>query len=278
VSHWLPDVIADNPQQGDISMSNFRSGQWLNSTALISLIAVVGSVQMALAAEPAGETTMVKTIATASGAGASRPLTAESQVFIGEMIKTNGTGVAQLLFLDKTRMVIGPNSELTIDEFVYQSNGTVSSLVIGATRGAFRFLSGSSEKAAYRIDTPLASIGVRGTAGDITIHEDGSASFAIYEGAFRICTREDPRRCAILEESCTVITLDTRNNFEWKSNIFERTQYMAENFPFAFANNGLQKPYRVRSGSCNVQSGVVPEPFEPSSTPPRRPKRPNDIN
>ena len=40
-------------------------------------------------------------------------------------------------------------------------------VAIRLTSGAFRFVTGNSEKTAYKITTPLATIGVRGTTLDI---------------------------------------------------------------------------------------------------------------
>lgn len=246
---------------------------------VLPLVALMAGGQVASAAELAGETTAVETTATAADAEKTRVLIAKSQIYVGELIKTDESGVAQLQFLDETRMVVGPNSQLTIDEFVFQSDRTAKSLAVNVARGAFRFLSGSSDKTAYRIETPLATIGVRGTAGDITVNEDGSASFSIYDGAFRICTRERPRRrCAILEGRCSLVILNQELEFDWLKNVYERTEFLRDNFPFAFDDYRLQSSYRVDSGSCEMREYHVPEqdPTESAAAPP--PPSPRDDN
>ena len=227
--------------------------------ALCSL-ALLALVQPASAADPAGEAVGVTANATASGEVGDRILQARSRIFSGDLIETDQTGIAQLEFLDETRMVVGPGSRLTIDDFVFQSDNTVRRLTVNAARGAFRFITGRSDKAAYTIRTPVATIGVRGTKGDITVHDDGSASFSIYDGAFRICSLQVPRRCAVLEGSCSVIVLDRDFNYDWLQNVYDRTDYMEENFPFAFDERRLRSPFQVASGSCELREGHKPDP------------------
>ena len=252
-------------------MSGFLFGSGHGSSPGMALLsaALLAFVSPALAADPAGEAAGVTANATASGEIGDRILQARGRIFSGDVIETDQTGVAQLEFLDETRMVVGPGSRLTIDDFVFQSNNTAQRLTVNAARGAFRFITGVSDKGAYTIRTPVATIGVRGTEGDITVHEDGSISASIYDnGAFRICSLEKPRRCAVLEGSCSVIVLNKDFEFDWLQNIYERTGYMEENFPFAFGERRLQSPFQVSSGSCEFRAGPRKDPnsggdFEP---------------
>ena len=60
-------------------------------------------------------------------------------------------------------------------------------IAIRLTTGAFRFVTGHSEKTAYKISTPLATIGVRGTILDI-LSQRGQTIVVLQEGASRVCT------------------------------------------------------------------------------------------
>ncbi len=55
------------------------------------------------------------------------------------------------------------------------------------TTGAFRFVTGHSDKNAYKITTPLATIGVRGTTLDI-LSQRGRSVVVLQDGAARVCT------------------------------------------------------------------------------------------
>jgi hypothetical protein len=56
------------------------------------------------------------------------------------------------------------------------------------TSGAFRFVTGNSDKTAYKITTPLANIGVRGTILDV-MSQRGRTTMVLQEGASSVCTR-----------------------------------------------------------------------------------------
>jgi hypothetical protein len=86
----------------------------------------------------------------------------ESPVYSGDRIVTDTIGNAQIKFRDDTRLVVGPNSALVIDAFVFNKDDSARQVSISALKGAFRFISGKSPKDVYNITTPTATIGVRG--------------------------------------------------------------------------------------------------------------------
>jgi adenylate cyclase len=86
-----------------------------------------------------------------------------SQLFEQEVVKTGVASVAQLLFLDQTSLTIGPKAQVKLDKFVFDPNKKVGDVVLSATKGAFRFVSGVQDPHSYTINTPVATIGTRGT-------------------------------------------------------------------------------------------------------------------
>jgi hypothetical protein len=113
-------------------------------------------------------------------AGAGRALSPGSNVFERETVRTGAASIAQLLFLDQTSLSVGPRSEVVLDQFVYDPSRNTGDVVLSATRGAFRFISGSQNPLSYRINTPAATIGVRGTIIDCAV---GSLTCVVQEGA-----------------------------------------------------------------------------------------------
>jgi hypothetical protein len=83
-------------------------------------------------------------------------------VYSGDRITTDTIGNAQIKFRDDTKLVVGPNSALVIDAFIFNKDDTARQVSISALKGAFRFISGKSPKDVYRITTPTATIGIRG--------------------------------------------------------------------------------------------------------------------
>lgn len=96
-----------------------------------------------------------------------RPLNVGNDVHANDRVRTGDTGAAQLLFLDETSLNIGPKSEVTLDRYVYNPSRGTGNVVMSATKGAFRFVSGSLNPVSYTIKTPQAVIGVRGTIVDL---------------------------------------------------------------------------------------------------------------
>jgi hypothetical protein len=87
-----------------------------------------------------------------------------SELRANETVRTGDAGKADLVFVDRTNLTVGPTSEVVLDKFVYDPVGNKGKVVIQATRGAFRFATGTQDHSAYQLNTPYGSLGVRGTA------------------------------------------------------------------------------------------------------------------
>ena len=84
-------------------------------------------------------------------------------VFQNERVHTGEESQTQLVFLDHTHLGVGPKSEVTIDQFVYNPDRGTGRVQIEASRGVFRFVTGSQDKKDYEVVTPSGTIRVRGT-------------------------------------------------------------------------------------------------------------------
>jgi hypothetical protein len=105
-----------------------------------------------------------------------RVLELEDDVYHNELIETEEESATKLIFLDETALTLGPESSIVLDRFVYDPDPSKASLVMTATRGIFRFASGKLPKNAYRLHTPAATIGIRGTVLDFAIERDDGGS------------------------------------------------------------------------------------------------------
>jgi hypothetical protein len=102
--------------------------------------------------------------------GADRVIAVGSKLLQNERIVTTGKGRTQLLFLDGSALTIGPNSDVVLDEFVYDPSTKTGKLAFSATKGLFRLVGGKiSKKTAVTFTTPTAVIGIRGGIGIITV-------------------------------------------------------------------------------------------------------------
>ena len=71
-------------------------------------------------------------------------------------------GIAKLVFIDLSKLSVGPKSEIRLDKFVYDPNKSAGTVAVQATRGSFRFVTGSQGGGTYQIKTPYGTLGVRG--------------------------------------------------------------------------------------------------------------------
>ncbi len=87
-------------------------------------------------------------------------------IFLGDNVNSAKSSTLQILLMDETTFTVGPSCELTIDKFVYNPNSNSNSMSAKVKNGAFRFMSGNvsrSQNSTVEIDSPIASMGVRGT-------------------------------------------------------------------------------------------------------------------
>lgn len=93
------------------------------------------------------------------------PLGTNDKVFWQDILETRGKARLNVLFIDNTRLMMGNDSRLTIDELVFQPNQKGRAL-FSLSQGVFRMVTGSLNKinnSDFTLRTPLATIGVRGT-------------------------------------------------------------------------------------------------------------------
>src|SRR5262245_20354628 len=132
------------------------SHKWTAAFAVAVLFALQPTASNAQAR--IGSANSVKPEASGSVGGT---LSAGSSVHANETIKTGSSGQAGLGFVDKTNLHVGPSSSVRLDKFVYDPNKGTGSVVIDATKGAFRFSTGGKGGDA-KIKTPHGTLGIRG--------------------------------------------------------------------------------------------------------------------
>ena len=116
-----------------------------------------------------------------------------SQIKVGdgllrdETVRTGSDSATRLVMADSTNLSLGPNATLKLDRTVFDDEHHYRDVAVRMATGAFRFVTGHSDKAAYKITTPLATIGVRGTTLDI-LSQRGQTIVNLQDGAASVCT------------------------------------------------------------------------------------------
>jgi hypothetical protein len=92
-----------------------------------------------------------------------------------DVLETDDTGSMGVIFNDDTTISVGPKSKLTINEFVYNPKQGQFSFVSKLAQGTLSYISGDIAKKSpesVAVQTPSATIGIRGTSFLIKIIED----------------------------------------------------------------------------------------------------------
>jgi hypothetical protein len=149
---------------------------------LTSAAIAAAGIVVALAATPQAEARIGVTGAVVPQADALRPgnplepLVLGADVDFNEHIVTTENGHAQILFLDRSTLTVGPNADVVIDKFVYSPQDDSGSLAISATKGILRYVGGalSKNEDAVKIETPTAIIGIRGGIALVEVEASGA--------------------------------------------------------------------------------------------------------
>jgi hypothetical protein len=142
--------------------------------------------QPSIAAEQVGKVASAKTAVYSAGDGGRKTLQTGDPVFFLDRLSTNATGIGEFVFQDGTKVALGPSANIVVDRFVLKNRSTFASFGVKATKGSFRWISGRSPSAAYRINSPVGTMGVRGTAFDVTTR-NGVTHVVLLNGSGRFC-------------------------------------------------------------------------------------------
>jgi hypothetical protein len=242
---------------------------------IIAAAAILVSATAAQAGDGVGEAMAVIDAASASGETGDRTLEVGSDVYVGDLVATDAEGEAQLLFADGTRMIVGSNSSLVIDEFLFRANSSDNKFAVRALGGAFRFISGSSGDQGYSIRTPSATINPTGTAFDFTVvpGEGGGTKMVLLGGGAKMCEDDDgdgkeDEECATVVTPCGVLqtTDDEEEKVEEVAVEDGRKQTIIDNFPYQTSDSTLLEDFKVAGVDC-VSGGLAPAALTQSQVP-----------
>ncbi|MHC4040097.1 VCBS domain-containing protein [Bradyrhizobium sp. 23AC] len=134
--------------------------------------ALTGHVQVAqaapggaAAAQVIGHVTKLSGSATAIRNGVSVILNNGDNVEKGDVVSTGADSTLGITFIDGTVFGLSSNARMVLNEMVYDPNGSSNSSLLSLVAGTITFVAGETAKHGdMKIDTPVATMGIRGTA------------------------------------------------------------------------------------------------------------------
>ena len=143
-----------------LGVSAFGVGAaWPQTVEVGIAAAIYGDVRMTTPAAPRKEFAVAR----------------KQQISWGDVVSTQKKSQLQILLLDRSNFTIGASARMTIDKYVYDPNQG-RSVFARILVGAFRFMSGEKNaNSTANIQSPVGTIGIRGTALDGVVGEDAVA-------------------------------------------------------------------------------------------------------
>ena len=132
---------------------------------LAATVLLAGDAAPVFAGEDICSATIVVEKVTGELNGDVRRLARGERVRQNEVIETADSSASEIVFLDDTKVALGPNARLMLDRFVFDPDPARGKFAMTTDKGVFRFRSGKLAKGSYVIRTPSVTIGVGGTAG-----------------------------------------------------------------------------------------------------------------
>jgi hypothetical protein len=120
--------------------------------------------------------------------------------------KTGADGRVGINFADDSSFNLSSNASMEMNEFVYDPAGKSNSTLFSLARGTFTFVAGNVAKTGnMKVDTPAATMGIRGTTPHIEISDDGTVRFStlIEEGKDSVMKRKAAPAAAPVRERRT---------------------------------------------------------------------------
>ena len=152
-------------------------------------LALFGHLSPALA-DPVGLVQRVHNTAYGTPSQAARvPKHKRDGVEFQELIETAKDSAVEIGFVDGSTMTVGAEAAINIDNFVFDQDAATGEAVLTLTRGAFRWVTGVMPADGMRIETPTATITIRGTNVKVGVRANGDTLLGLDDGEVGIVSK-----------------------------------------------------------------------------------------
>jgi hypothetical protein len=167
---WIALVIAAIVMSPGVTIAQTGSDPAVLANPIGKFVKVTGAVTVERANAA---------VVQASASGSPPPAKDGDLVYRGDVVLTAADAKASLVFADGTAFNISGNARMELNEFVYNPDGRSNTSLFGLLKGTFTFVAGKIAKTGnMRIDTPVATMGIRGTTPHVVVSEDGTVKFS----------------------------------------------------------------------------------------------------
>lgn len=188
----------------------------------------------AVAGTPIGKVAKLTGTASVVRNGVTVELNIGDNVYKGDVVQAGQDSALGITFIDGTAFSLGSNARMVLNEMVYDPNGSSNSSLLSLVQGTITFVAGQTAKnGSMRIDTPVATMGIRGTAVLVEIGaNDGPTKFSVlvepgnHVGSYELFSRATGQKIGTVNQA-GIVTLVTPSGFNQLS-ITEQVKTLAD--------------------------------------------------
>lgn len=157
---------------------------------LFSLLVFAGALTTPASADPIGLVQRVQNAVYGTEPQGDRiPKFRRDGIVFNELIETTQNSAIEIGFVDGSELTIGAQAELRIDHFTFDQESGDGEATLNLGRGAFRWITGLMPPEGMDIETPTATISIRGTNVKIGVRANGNTEIGLDEGAVHIVAK-----------------------------------------------------------------------------------------
>lgn len=143
------------------------------------------NTEASAATEPVGRVVWVKgKFKAVSPSNKERLLDKAAIIYLHDTLITDAASQAQIVFTDNSLMTFKPSTQFVIEQYAFdpkKKKGSAGKYIMNLIEGGFRTITGliaKSDPQSYQVNTPVATIGVRGT--DYAVYVSGGELYIGY--------------------------------------------------------------------------------------------------
>lgn len=234
-------------------MCSFGFVRWLRSAWAafgLTLLCVAVAVDAGATEPEVGTAVLIKKKVTGKLGTDERQLQTGFRVHRNELLQTGPQAQAELKLDDNTKLALGPDAELRLDEYAVAAGSDTKTIALKLLKGTLRFLTGSNASESYKIETPSATIGVRGTVLDVYIGPGGDTLVLLHQGEVEVCSRA--RTCRPHRDVGRVVQATVpgivSQPMKWTANLVPGVR-VAQAFPFVGRRLTIDPVRRLTHGA-----------------------------
>lgn len=167
-------------------------------------------------------------------------------IAFGELIETAGRSALEIGFIDGSNLVIGADARVLIDAFVFDGDNGEGRAALTLARGAVRWITGVMPPGDIRLETPRATITLRGTNIRVAVRSNGDSLVALDEGEVTVVSRDKGEPVKIAAGSSARVSA---SGVEVIGSVLPVADPVVDNGWFGSGGNGSRGDSSGRNGS-----------------------------